>query len=160
MPSRALLDGRAKQRRLLAAQGRLPRGDCRFVHPTSPPSRRPETQRLLLPAHIRQVLQSFNPRRSRVIRGPSRLAAAKRGGRGASPVGSALGRNYRLCLRDWPSQRYSVSRPPPAPPWRFELGAGRRAFLKARPPYRGSVRPSPAQACPKRLTEAALQSSL
>lgn len=82
----------------------------------------------------------FSRRTAGDYRGPRRLAAAGRGGRGASPADLAPGRDYRLHL-------HSVSRPPPAPPWHFGLGAGRRAFLEARPParppYRGSARPRP-----------------
>ena len=84
----------------------------------------------------------FNPR-SRVIRSSSRLAAAGRGGRGNTPMGSAPGRNYRLCLRGRQPRRHSVSRPPLAPPWHFGLGAGKRAFLEACPRYPGSARPRP-----------------
>lgn len=84
----------------------------------------------------------FNPR-SRVIRSSSRLAAAGRGGRGNTPMGSVPGRNYRLCLRGRQRRRHSVSRPPLAPTWHFGLGAGKRAFLEACPGYPGSARPRP-----------------
>lgn len=129
----ALLEGSANQRSLPAAQGRLPGAIEGFLSIQLPYQGADQrlgayichpTTGLLHPPHIRQVLQ---PADSGDYRGPSRLAAAGRGGRGASPADLAPGRDYRLHL-------HSVSRPPPAPPWHFGLGAGRRAFLEARPP--------------------------
>lgn len=94
-----------------------------------------------------------NPRVSRVIRGRSEPAAVGRGGLGL-PGGRPSSRDYRLRLRGWQGRR----RPPPLPPWHFGPGAGRRAFLGARPPNPGRAGPSPDG--PKRLREAAAQSSL
>lgn len=87
------MKGKATRRCLPAASGRLPRGNCRLVYTASqqgadqrlgPYICLPTSGLLLLPPHIRQVLQ---PRMNWMIRGQRGPAASGRSGRGPSWVG-------------------------------------------------------------------------
>lgn len=82
-----VLEGKATRRCLPEASGRLPRGNCRLVYTASQQGADqrlgayiclPTSGLLLLPPHIRQVLQ---PRINWMIRGQKGPAATGRGGR-------------------------------------------------------------------------------
>lgn len=149
--SPALLEGRANQRSLPAAQGWPPGGYRKLVHPASLP--RALTRDLALISATPQLASSslptsgrcLSPRMSRgIIRGPGWPAAAGRGGRGASPRASLrVGITGYICKAGRAGGIRSRGR---HQRHRGTLGWGRggeHSWRPARPPYRGSARPRP-----------------